>query len=72
MEKVEKRLLTKSETLTYLNISRPVLDELIKNGVIKNVPLISAHRFDKVDLDNLITTLKENPNEKEIKVYNFK
>lgn len=57
-KEIESRLLTKSEAGIYLNVSRPVLEGLIKEGIIKTVPLVSTYRIDKNDLDSLIEALK--------------
>lgn len=59
-----KRLLTTQETLEYLGISRSYLYKLLEEKELHAVRMGSHLKFDKEDLDTLISKRKDGNNEK--------
>lgn len=56
---MEKRLLTVKEVCEYLNISKPTVYRLIKEGKLKPIKIGKSTRFEKEDIDKLIEELKK-------------
>ncbi len=55
---MEKRLLTVKEVCEYLNVSKPTVYRLIKEGKLKPIKIGKATRFEKEDIDKFINEQK--------------
>ncbi len=60
MRNIDKKLLTIKEVCEYLNVSKPTIYRLIKEGKLKPIKIGRATRFDKEDIDKFIEEQKRN------------